>query len=905
MRFILFFVLFFTAVLQAKSYFIYEDKERNASIEYITKHADSLFIPTENTYRGFSDSIWWLKVDLENSTQILQNYSIVFKFPLLLNVQAYHLLNKEQKVDIDGRNEAFTPTDTTHSSAVFNYPVQPHSKQSIFIRIENDYLTFLDYEVMNSFELNRLVTRHAMEDTFFAIVLITLVLYNLFILFVTRDRVYLYYVLFMIGGFFASMGTLNFFRTYFDIAIDSLYANFYGGVLFSISAALFLIELFKSTVSKLDRMIAWFVIGIVIIIVLISIYDITLAMKVYALYGLGVLITGGLTGILLNALIKGHPLAKIVSIGWGIFLLSLVFYILSFYALLGPEYNSVFKYGLVAEGLIFSMVLGYRLKTMEEYRDQARLQALENEKKLNAQIEASRSLFQQLYDSIDAIVAVIEKDGTMSMINKYGEELTGYSAKEISSEPYFWFDHFIPATIRPDIMEIIQSMKSSGTLISKKVNPWVDKDGNTHMIQWSNSLIKDKNQDAAIVTVGIDITDKVEAERIAKENQRLIDEKTLAEKSNQAKSAFLANMSHEIRTPMNGLLGFIERLQKSEKDPERIKLFKTISNSGETLLNIINDILDFSKIEIGKMQLDLAPIYFTQTIEHVIDSFTQLASAKNITMHHTIDDTIPECIMGDETRFKQVLFNLINNAIKFTEENGHISLHISYKKDSRQLYVAVIDTGIGIAQENLQKIFDSFSQEDVSTTRKYGGTGLGLSISSQLVKLMGGELQVQSKVSEGSTFYFEIPVETCSLDDLEIQEETPQNEPEQDIRLKGHVLIVEDNKTNQILLSLILDDFGLSYDVVNNGSEAVLNVKQYQYDLVLMDQNMPIMNGIEATQIIRDNEKETQQHLPIIAVTANALVEDRQKLLDAGMDDYISKPYTEDQILEVLLKHLP
>ena len=389
-----------------------------------------------------------------------------------------------------------------------------------------------------------------------------------------------------------------------------------------------------------------------------------------------------------------------------------------------------------------------------------------------------------------------------------------------------------------------------------------------------------------------------------KVQKELRDSKILAESANKSKSEFLANMSHEIRTPMTGMLGFIERLLKDEKDSERLRQLKVIENSGQTLLAIINDILDFSKIESGKLELESFPLNIQELCQNSADMFLSLTSAKNITLHKLINENLPSCIMGDEIRLKQVIFNLMSNAIKFTINGGSISLQVYFNEETQTIYIAVVDTGVGIAKENLEKIFEAFSQEDVSTTRKFGGTGLGLSISSQLVRLMGSEIKVESKVGEGSKFYFEIPVEICTHESDLIRVDTSEDLTKSRI-FNGHILVVEDNKTNQMLMSMILDDLNLTYDIANNGAEATLNFKLKKYDLILMDENMPIMNGIEATKNIRERElDESLTPTPIIAVTANALRGDKEKFIDSGMDDYIPKPYSEDDIVRVLQKYL-
>jgi signal transduction histidine kinase/CheY-like chemotaxis protein len=412
-----------------------------------------------------------------------------------------------------------------------------------------------------------------------------------------------------------------------------------------------------------------------------------------------------------------------------------------------------------------------------------------------------------------------------------------------------------------------------------------------------------------LFAIGItkDITELILATQKEKEqelkHQKLLLEKEMSEKANQSKSAFLANMSHEIRTPMNGLLGFIEHLEKGEMDSERLKQFKIVRNSGQSLLSIINDILDFSKIESNKMDLEIFPYSIREVLENSSNLFLSLCSAKNINLHSIIPTELPEYIMGDQTRIKQVICNLLSNAVKFTSEGENITLETRFDSDKGSLYISVIDSGVGIGKHNLERIFDAYSQEDSSVSRKFGGTGLGLSISSRLVNMMGGTLKVESSVGKGSKFYFELPVEICSKD--VIADRTAVEDINATIQLKGHVLITEDNKTNQLLLSMILDDYGVTYDIANDGAEAVLNFKIKKYDAILMDENMPIMNGIEATNNIRKlEEQESRLATPIIAITANALKEDRQRFLDAGMDAYLSKPYTEEDLVRVLRQYL-
>ena len=367
----------------------------------------------------------------------------------------------------------------------------------------------------------------------------------------------------------------------------------------------------------------------------------------------------------------------------------------------------------------------------------------------------------------------------------------------------------------------------------------------------------------------------------------------------RAKSDFLANMSHEIRTPLNGIIGFIDILFKNEKEKDKLKKLAIIKESGHSLLNIINDILDFSKIESNKMIIEKIPIDIHNVFAHVIELFFSKAKERDINIKLNISDDLPVKSLGDSTRLKQIFSNLLSNAVKFSNEGSIIKVNISYLQESKKLYCEIIDTGKGIASENIEKVFKSFEQADSSVTRSHGGTGLGLAISKALIEYMGGEIGVESKLDIGSTFHF-----TIQLFDVEEKLEEKSTPKLHTKELSGKALIVEDNKTNQMLLRMLLDDLNIESDIANDGLEAVEAVKNKEYDIILMDENMPNMNGIEATKQIRELESKKQSTTPIVAVTANALVEDKKRFLEAGMDDYLSKPIVYSELQRVLSKYL-
>jgi signal transduction histidine kinase/ActR/RegA family two-component response regulator len=383
--------------------------------------------------------------------------------------------------------------------------------------------------------------------------------------------------------------------------------------------------------------------------------------------------------------------------------------------------------------------------------------------------------------------------------------------------------------------------------------------------------------------------------QIIKSSQELEDASYKAEQAYNAKSEFLANMSHEIRTPLNAILGFIELLKDKEKDVEKLQYIETIQDSSASLLGIINDILDFSKKESGNLSIDKVDFNVDKEFNTLFELFRAKASQKSINLKLVMRRNIPAALYADPLRIKQVIANLLSNAIKFTPQNGTVYLFIAYKNN--KLQVAIKDSGIGIAKDKQELIFQAFSQAENSTTRKFGGTGLGLSISAKLVSMLGGELSVKSEEGKGSIFYFSIDAEVGRYKRI-------INNDIQDITmLKGKkILLVEDNKPNQMFMSLILKNLKLEYDIAEDGLKAIKAFKSSEYDLILMDENMPNLNGIEATKrILNIEEKRGLPHTPIIALTANALKGDREKFLSAGMDEYLTKPLDIDKLSSVLI----
>ena len=382
----------------------------------------------------------------------------------------------------------------------------------------------------------------------------------------------------------------------------------------------------------------------------------------------------------------------------------------------------------------------------------------------------------------------------------------------------------------------------------------------------------------------------------------LSESKEAAEAASKAKSQFLANMSHEIRTPMNGVLGIAEILLAAPLNAIQRRHVETLYRSGQSLLDVINDVLDFSKIEAGKLDLRTHDFSLRALLAEVTDSFITTAAGKGLTLSLVASAEVPVGAHGDEPRLRQVLTNLIGNAIKFTDV-GEVTVAVSYP-DRRRLRFEVRDTGIGLAPDEAALVFDAFAQADGSHARRFGGTGLGLTISRQLIKLMGGEIGVESTRGKGSTFWVSLPFDPPRAP---LPESSGPKLRTADRRLHGRVLLVEDNAVNQLVAQTFLEELQVDVAVANNGRTAVERVSSERFDLVLMDCQMPDMDGFEATAIIRQKERigSRGRAIPIVALTANAVEGDRERCIAAGMDDYLSKPFNRDQLAALLVRWLP
>jgi len=472
------------------------------------------------------------------------------------------------------------------------------------------------------------------------------------------------------------------------------------------------------------------------------------------------------------------------------------------------------------------------------------------------------------------------------------EQILGYNVGEIVGRKYF-YDMFTPDKRKP-MKKIILNMMARKKNLDGLVNTEVHKDGNVVVVETSAvPMLDQKGTFLGYRGVNRNITERKRTEEALRQAREA------AEQANRAKSDFLSNMSHEIRTPLNGIMGFSRIIaQSKDVSPRERKQAEQITAECRKLMELINQFLDLAKIEAGKMELNKHKFSLRDLMADIISAFNVRAVEKNIGFSVSIHPEVPDVLIGDNMRLHQVLINLIDNAIKFTRQ-GEVSVTISgseEKDNNVKIMFSVIDTGIGIPKEKLELIFESFTQADSSTTREYGGTGLGTTICKQIVGLMGGQIGVESEIGKGSTFWFVVPFEKGTIEKIEKTEEE-NRQPTVSLN-NAKVLIVEDYPTNQEVAKYLIETAGGIVSIAENGQIALEMFKEHDFDVILMDVQMPKMDGYQATQEIRKLPRGDK--IPVIGMTANAFEKDRQACLAAGMNDFVSKPLEFEHFLAVV-----
>jgi PAS domain S-box-containing protein len=532
-------------------------------------------------------------------------------------------------------------------------------------------------------------------------------------------------------------------------------------------------------------------------------------------------------------------------------------------------------------------------------------------------IRAQKEFTENLLQNSAVPTFVLDSRHRVVIWNRACEELTGIRAADIIGTDDQWkafYDHKRPVLsdliIEDDLEKMPENYPSyaNSLLITGGIQAegwYPDLNGRDRFLFFDAAPIRDNDGTiiAAIETLR-DITDRKQME------EDLRRAKEAAEESNRLKSDFLANMSHEIRTPLNGVIGMTELLADTELSRNQQEYVQTVKSSAKSLMTIINDILDFSKIEARRLDLEQVPFSLRDSMGDIMQTLAFRASEKGLELAYHFLPDVPDMVVGDPGRLRQVVVNLVGNAVKFTER-GEIVVSVNMeqnREDESLVHFVVTDTGIGIQTEQQTRIFEAFTQADASTTRKYGGTGLGLSISARLIELMGGRIWVESSEGKGSAFHFTVQF---GLQKGPVVRQIPKKPehlqaPRQTLREVGgplRILLVEDNSVNQKIAVSMLAKRGHAVIVAENGKEALAALEERNdkpFDLILMDVQMPVIGGLKATMLIREQEKGTAGHIPIIALTAHAMKGDRELCLKAGMDGYVTKPLRIENLLTVM-----
>ncbi len=522
------------------------------------------------------------------------------------------------------------------------------------------------------------------------------------------------------------------------------------------------------------------------------------------------------------------------------------------------------------------------------------LQDITERKTAEIHLKQSETKYRHVLEGVRLAAITVNGNGSITFCNSYLAELLGYEREKLIG--LNWIDNFAAERLR-DFLRTGLSERHQNTQL---VYPVICKNGEERIISWQNTIIHDENGQVIEITgIGEDVTDQQKA------TQELISAKEDAERSSRFKSEFLSTMSHEIRTPMNAVIGTTNLLLAEDPKPEQLEYLNTLKFSGENLLAIINDILDYNKIEAGKFELHKQPVNLMQLINKIWHSFIHKASQQGIDLKIIADTHIPDYLQADPVRISQILNNLIGNSIKFTRQ-GHVIIKVTAGLPTADGQIAirfsVADTGIGISPDKIHVIFDPFEQDMAVPGTKHvsAGTGLGLAITKRLIELHNSQIEVASTLGKGTTFTFDIVFEIANAPGTEQKVNVNLTSPSLD--LGGiRILVVDDNKMNLLIATKFLKRWHAQVDEANSGAAAVELTLQHNYDLIIMDLQMPGMDGFEATRIIRGKHAD----VPIIALTADAMPDTFNKALAAGMNDYLTKPFMPDALFEKVSKHRP
>ncbi len=837
---------------------------------------------------GFTTTAYWYRVTLvDASSENSRSWLLEIGYPLLDFVDAY-LPRVGGGTDVVriGRLRPYSQRPVKHRNLVLPLSLPPGSPSTVYLRVatESSHEVPLTIWALAAFAV-KTSDEQLVLGTYYGILLV-MILYAAFALLALRDRTYLYYTLFLS---WCALLTLS---------LDGLGAKYFWGdwptwSRVSVPLSIGVTGSCMAAFSKFflhtkghDPLFQLILNGMSVASVAVIVLALT-APYLVSIVVATLLVTLTITAVFAAAVrsfFRGVPAARFFLLGWGGFLSAALVKVLQVYGFVPSNVLTLYslQIGLALQVMILSLALADRISIERRAKLEAQSQALGARELAILNLQQ----YQQIFENVLEGLFQTNPGGKIARANPAMAAMLGYGspAELLRAVTDLRTDLFVEAR---DVERVTAELQATGSIHGYEAR-FYRKD---RSILWGALTVRAvSGEDGTPAYDGMvaDITERTEKEKLAREHEK-------AEAATAAKTEFLAKMSHEIRTPMNAIIGFTDLALRNRSEERRDEWLLQIQTASRSLLSIINDILDISKIEAGKLELEAHDFPLQPILEKVADLLTRPATEKGIEIILSTSSKVPPWLHGDALRLEQILVNLANNAVKFTAE-GEVEIRVGVKEivaDDVVLRIAVRDTGVGLTQEQIRKLFRSFSQADESTTRRYGGTGLGLSICKQLVEMMGGEIGVDSEPGKGSTFWF-----TCKLGVG--SEGAPRTQAPVPEKLRGtRALVVDDNAAAREVCEQILESLGLVATAVGSGSEALGAVRAASFDLILMDWQMPDLDGIETVRRIRATAKGAS--IPIIMMTAYGRDELIQGAADVAVSGFLSKPVRPSPLLDTLL----
>jgi len=851
---------------------------------------------------GYTESAFWIRKDLDFSEESrgAEDWILEVVLPLVDQADLY-LLNDAGEVVHERRHRYEMPwseRDLSVPNPVFRLDVAETESVTALLRIETRNTLRLP---MHLWEVDRYLEKVSVGEWIQGLFIggmLALLAYNVFVTLVVRERGYVFYVLYIFTALLfvltEQVHGLQIFGEDRPALLHKDYLHYHIQVtwIFALLMARELLDT-RNRSKPLDHVIRLGLYATLTTLVLSLLMDYHVAMEWTVMGSVAMALV--MIGISFRASQLGIPSARIYLISWLCTMLGVGFYALAVMGFfpLNDFTSHTPQIGFVTQNVLLSLAFANRIKEVQREAIEWNQRAVSNLHRYRALFEnAVEGIFQmspqcRFLDANPSIARMLGYDDPQQMIDSVPDALQACFSRR---------------TVRH---WVIRQLEEKGTVYDVE-GPFITRDGEE---RWANVSIRtiydEQGEPTHLEGTFVDVTERRQREEIEKEreNERL--EKEIARNSAAAKSQFLANMSHEIRTPLAAIIGYGETLLEPDlSETEKRNSADTVVRSGRHLLDLVNDILDHSKIDANKLDVERLTVNLPELLDEIRAFFTPRAREKGLEFFIQCDYPLPETIRTDPTRFRQILINLCGNALKFTDQ-GSIHLAVRCDREAQQLLARVVDTGIGMKPEQIERLFDPFAQGSAATAREYGGTGLGLSISKRLAELLGGDIHVSSTFGEGSEF--EVVIDSGPLEDVHlVRDASEMSQRRRQLpmleapHLSGRILCAEDNEVNRKLVDLLITRTGAEVAHVANGAEALEQATSQHFDLILMDIQMPVMNGRDATQAIRDAGVDT----PIVALTANVMGDDLQDYREAGCNDYLAKPIDKRRFYETLARYL-